>query len=180
MMKRRGRSRPDDAERLHQLLEEHHEAFLRFFARRVEPGIVDDGAAAVFETAWRRIGDVPEGPAARAWLYGVARNTVRHQQRTWSRQQRLVDRLAAATGAPRQLDPADEVAASDRIARAAAALRPADRELLEPISWEQLGPTELAAVLGCSVNAATIRVHRMRAALSRQLETDNESQEMTR
>ena len=175
----RGRRRAADEQRLRQLLEDHHEAILRFFARRLDPASIDDATAAVFETAWRRIEDVPLGDASGAWLYGVARNTLRHEQRSWTRRRNLDERIARESPRPGDADPADAIAEVDRIRRAAAHLNEPDRELLELISWEQLGPAELATVLGCSVNAATIRVHRMRKALLHHLDESN-SEELTR
>ena len=45
-------------------------------------------------------------------------------------------------------------------------LRADDREILRLSAWEGLSPIELAAVLGCSHNAAGIRLHRARRALT--------------
>lgn len=165
------RRRRRDEDRLRALIDCHHDAITRFFRRRLADGEVDDAVATVFTTAWRRIDDVPSGPDARAWLYGVARNTVRHQQRSVARRSRLSDRLTTQPAANVTQDPADVVSARDWLTRAARQLSADDVELLELISWEQLQPKELAVVLGCSANAAAIRVHRMRRALAAVLQT---------
>jgi len=50
--------------------------------------------------------------------------------------------------------------------RALAALRESDREVLMLVAWEGLGPNALAKALGCSKNAAVVRLHRARARLT--------------
>ena len=55
----------------------HSHRILGFFLRRVEPS--EDAAdlvTEVFTIAWRRIAAVPEGEAAKLWLYGVARKVL--------------------------------------------------------------------------------------------------------
>jgi DNA-directed RNA polymerase specialized sigma24 family protein len=44
-------------------------------------------------------------------------------------------------------------------------LPPAEREALQLVLWEELSHAEAARVLGCSVNAVAIRVHRAKARL---------------
>ena len=48
---------------------------------------------------------------------------------------------------------------------ALAGLRPDDREVLRLAAWEGLDPREMGLVLGCSPNAAAIRLHRARRRL---------------
>jgi RNA polymerase sigma-70 factor (ECF subfamily) len=45
------------------------------------------------------------------------------------------------------------------------ALRPEDQEILRLAAWEDLGPAEIAIVLGCSANAAALRLSRARKRL---------------
>src|ERR1700733_4310110 len=56
-----------------------------------------------------------------------------------------------------------------RMAAACRALPAADRELLALSSWEGLDPGQIAVVLGCSRNAARIRLHRARKRFAGQL-----------
>jgi DNA-directed RNA polymerase specialized sigma24 family protein len=46
----------------------------------------------------------------------------------------------------------------------------ADRELLALAGWEGLDPGQIAAVLGCSRNAARIRLHRARRRFAAELD----------
>src|SRR5262245_40982164 len=53
-----------------------------------------DAVADVFLTAWRRLDDVPDGEAARAWLYATARRVIANQRRAGRRRTALHERLA--------------------------------------------------------------------------------------
>jgi DNA-directed RNA polymerase specialized sigma24 family protein len=59
-----------------------------------------DAAADVFLAAWRRLDDVPEGDAARVWLYATARRVLANQRRSNRRIGALRDRLAREPGPP--------------------------------------------------------------------------------
>jgi len=75
------------------------------------------------------------------------------------RRERLAARAAGdAPGASSEADPAGVLAAL-------AGLRPGDREVLRLAAWEGLDPQAMGLVLGCSPNAAAIRLHRARRRL---------------
>jgi RNA polymerase sigma factor (sigma-70 family) len=129
----------------------------------------EDVVAETFLAAWRRLEEVPRGGDARPWLYGVARNALANQRRGERRRGRLWGRLQAEPG-PAVLHRAN---ADDELAAVAAAyerLKADDRELLALAAWEELDPGEIATVLGCSRNAARIRLHRARRRLARELQ----------
>ena len=130
----------------------------------------EDVVAETFLTAWRRLEEVPRGSGARPWLYGVARNALANQRRGERRRGRLSGRLhAEPTLAARHWADANDELAS--VAAAFARLRDDDRELLALVAWEELDPGEIATVLGCSRNAARIRLHRARRRLTRELQS---------
>ncbi|MGH2922081.1 MAG: sigma factor-like helix-turn-helix DNA-binding protein, partial [Gaiellaceae bacterium] len=79
----------------------------------------------------------------------------------------LAGRLAATAPSPHQAHAAGDVAWA---AAAFARLREEDRELLALAAWEGLDPGEIATVLGCSRNAARIRLHRARRRLTRDMQ----------
>ena len=62
-----------------------------------------------------------------------------------------------------------EPTGSLRVRTAFAALRDEDRELLLLVAWEGLDAAAIAAVAGCSRNAARIRIHRARRRFARAL-----------
>lgn len=128
----------------------------------------EDVVAETFLTAWRRLEEMPSGSAARPWLYGVARKALANQRRGKLRRERLAGRLHG------DLWPSPPAADADRevasVAAAFARLGNDDRELLALVAWEALDVGEVATVLGCSRNAARIRLHRARRRLARELE----------
>jgi DNA-directed RNA polymerase specialized sigma24 family protein len=65
-----------------------------------------DAAAEVFLIAWRRMESLPEGDAARVWLYATARKVIANQRRSSRRRSALHERLAReAMTAPRRSRP---------------------------------------------------------------------------
>jgi RNA polymerase sigma factor (sigma-70 family) len=66
-----------------------------------------DAVSEVFLTAWRRLDDVPEGDAARVWLYATARRVMANQRRSSRRRAALQERLTLA-GARASEEPADD------------------------------------------------------------------------
>ncbi len=107
-----------------------------------------DAVSEVFLTAWRRLERLPEGDAARVWLYATARRVIANQRRSNRRRLALQDRLLldgppAAGEAPASTREEELV----RIALRRLSLR--DREVLLLSEWEGLSPAQIAAVLGC-------------------------------
>jgi RNA polymerase sigma factor (sigma-70 family) len=152
------------------LYREQGRAVLAYALRRVEDR--EDAADVVAETflvAWRRLGEVPAGAAARLWLYAVARRVLANLHRTERRRTRLGQRLSEALRTELATHPAADREAAD-VLRAMAELGEGDRELLLLVSWEGLAPSEAAKVLGLSPLAARSRLHRARRRLRGLLE----------
>lgn len=137
-----------------------------YVRRRVPDDAADDVIANVFTVAWRRFGDVPGPPQDRPWLFAVARNSISDHNRARRRWFRLGARLtvdAAMTGRP--VGPPGSGSEYDLVVAAMAALRPAEREALQLVHWEELSHAEAAAVIGCTVNAFELRYRRARNAV---------------
>jgi RNA polymerase sigma-70 factor (ECF subfamily) len=144
------------------LFDEHFGTIYRYVrSRGQDRPDVDDVVAEVFLVAWRRMSDVPLGNGARPWLLAVARRVVWDHQRRTMRRQRLVSRLVLERGQPREAGESD----LDAVTRAMNHLRRSDRELVRLIYWDDLSQLEAAQVLGCSENAVSIRLHRIRRRL---------------
>lgn len=142
------------AEHLHRI-----DSYCRWRSR----GDSDDVVSEVFLTLWRRLDDVPEGDAARIWLYATARRVTANHLRAARRRAGLVERLhqlPVAPGYEESHDLSDPTA--ERVRAALAAVRPIDREVLLLSEWESLTPAEIAAVLGCPQVTARGRLHRAR------------------
>ena len=139
-----------------------------YVRRRCTGADADDVLAQVFAVAWRRLDHIPSPPQDRLWMFGVARKTVADTERSARRRWRLGARLATEALVSGPADPGPDSAA-ERVVDALAMLRPADREALRLVLWDELSHAEAAAVLGCSANAFEIRYRRARAAVRDQL-----------
>lgn len=167
-MRQRRRLNPR-SEGLRILMEAHHRDLLRYMQRRLPDHEVDGAVAEVFATAWKRLDQVPDGKAALPWLYAVGRHSVLHRNRSAARQARLQQRLHLQPTRT-VADPAESISEREILQLAAVCLSDDERELLQLVSWEQLRIPELAEFLGCSTNAASIRVHRMRKKLQQNID----------
>jgi RNA polymerase sigma factor (sigma-70 family) len=143
----------------------HYPAVFGYAARRLGRDEASDAAAEVFTVAWRRLDRVPAEPGTLPWLYGVARKVVSNQERSANRRSRLHSRLAVPDPVDSQPDPQrlDITAALRRLGAS-------DREILRLAAWEDLEPAEIARTLGCSTNAASVRLHRAKKRLAAELE----------
>ena len=139
----------------------------RFLARRTDPATADDVLSETLLVCWRRLDELPEEPLP--WAYGVARNCLANAQRSGRRQQRLGAKIAVVDP-PFEIvpEPADD-GAEEQVREALTRLRPEEAELLRLWAWEQLGPAEIATVLGVTANAVSIRLHRARGKLKEEL-----------
>ena len=154
------------ASRFEAAFELHHRRVLAYAIRRTRSLVdAEDAVAETFAVAWRRIDQLPAGDGELPWLLGTARRILANQHRGARRLGALLDRLRAQPQAPRCVAPTPESPAIDALAR----LRPDDQELLRLIAWEDLSHADAAAVLGISVNAVAIRLHRARARFAQAL-----------
>ena len=157
---------PTSAHRFEAAFELHHRRVLAFTLRRTRSLVdAEDAVAETFAVAWRRIGQLPVGDGELPWLLATARRILANQHRGERRLGALLDRLRAQPQAPRSVAPSPDSPAIDALAR----LRPDDQELLRLIAWDDLSHAEAAAVLGISVNAVAIRLHRARARFAEAL-----------
>ena len=165
-----GRAVPQE-ERFSALYRANARALLGFALRRAaRPEDAADVVAETMLVAWRRIGDVPDGDGARLWLYGVARRALANNRRGLRRRDRLGERLRQDVRRLVDPDVAVGVTAAAELRRALAALSADDRELLQLAAWEDLGPQEIATVLGASPVVVRSRLHRARTRLRTELD----------
>ena len=128
-----------------------------------------------FLVAWRRLDVVPSDPVP--WLLGTARRVLANQRRAAGRRSRYGPVVALdgfepqAPGTP----VADLVADREAFATAFAALGARDREVLALTAWDGLKPAEAGKVMGCSAATFSIRLHRARRRLLKELESSGHS-----
>ena len=156
--------------RYRRMYDSHYKAILAYCVRRVGTADAQDAAAEVFTVAWRRLGDVPLGESQRRWLYGVAYRVLSHHWRSAGRRARLTTRLASVR--PQPSERVDEQLVMrqdyDLVRRAAALLKPLDREVLQLVVWEEMSHNDVAEILGSTVPAVKQRFHRAKRRLSRE------------
>jgi RNA polymerase sigma factor (sigma-70 family) len=165
-----------DETRFRRLYLQHYEQLLAYAARRCSDlSEAHDVVADTFLVLWRRLEDVPrDDTEVPLWLYGVARRVLSSRYRARQRRHHLVSRVAETYYGTAHVD---EVAASNAEVRAVLAalgrIGDGDREILLLAAWERLSAREMAVVLGCSENAAAIRLHRARQRLRREVEKES-------
>lgn len=142
-----------------------------------DPDDVADLVAETFLVALQASGRyIPENDTALPWLFGIARRVLAKQRRRRAGARRLLikatntqllftsseeDAVAAAIDAARQA-PALEAAL--------AALSASEREVVELVAYDGLSPSEVAAILNLSPNAARLRLSRARRHMKQMLD----------
>lgn len=139
------------------------EAFVRFQYPSVDGA---DILSATFETAWRRLDDIPAA-AHRGWLVGVARNHCMNALRSQRRSRNHLDSfIATRTRFVHELHhdslPPEMV---DVLQEAFSALRPGDQEVLLLAAWDGLTGDDLGEALGTTGATAAVRLFRARERL---------------
>ena len=160
-----GRDTGRDRDWFTSLYHDSYRMLLAYARRRVDEQTADEVVADTFLVAWRRRDEVPEG-YERAWLFGVARNTILTAARSARRRNALNGKLSGAIR-PGWTDGWSDV--SDRVDALVPALRELreeDRELLMLVAWDELSHVEIAQAMGITPNAVAIRVHRARKRLA--------------
>jgi GDPmannose 4,6-dehydratase len=140
----------------------HRDAVANYVRRRVDDVDSGDIVAQVFSVAWRRFAVVPAPPEDRLWLFGVARRMVADHRRATLRRSKLHRRLAHEHHVA-FFRPGSFELLQSQVQTAMGCLRPAEREVLQLVIWEELSHAEASARLGCSPNALEIRYRRARA-----------------
>ena len=161
------RSRADPAH-FNDLFDRHAVAVHRFLSRRGGSQLADDVLGEVFTRAFAaRDGYDTDRDSALPWLYGIAHNLLRAELRGRERERSATARWAARTTTDAPLDEVEDRLDARRrpVLAAVAALPPDEREVLLLIAWEDLTPSQAAAVLGIPAGTARSRLHRARALL---------------
>jgi len=116
-----------------------------------------DVVSATFVVAWRKFDHV-EGPNL-LWLYRIAGYEVAHERRRLARhpQREILGDLGLTDSLP-----LEEVI---DLAFAFSQLSEDDADLLRMIHWEQLERSDVAELLGCTVNTLNVRYHRAKERL---------------
>jgi len=136
----------------------------------------DDIVSEVFAIAWRRRQDLHPDREPLPWLYAIASNVIRNHSRSGARRMRLKRKIESQPAIRWAVDPPG--ACDQELLDALSELSFTDQEALRLVAWEGLTNGEIAEVLGCSTNAAALRIHRARQRLRSlldQTQTANET-----
>jgi RNA polymerase sigma-70 factor (ECF subfamily) len=156
----------DDRTRFEALWNQGYADVFAYALRRLgDEAAARDAASDTFLIAWRRLDDVPAEP--RPWLFGVARRVIANARRGDGRRDALVARLGRE---PAGTDPAASDDPHSPVAAAFNRLGASDREVLSLVVWEELKPREAARVLGISAPLLSVRLHRAKQRLRKELE----------
>jgi RNA polymerase sigma-70 factor (ECF subfamily) len=151
--------------------DQNYRDILAYARRRSSPTDAEDIAAETFTIAWRKWNSAPPD-ALRPWLFGIARRVLANNRRSSRRQSRLAAKVTSLSEAATPPPTFGEHAELDR---AMAMLRFQDREIIRLHCWEDLSIPDIAVILGCSANAASIRLHRARQQLEHALASGGQS-----
>lgn len=143
----------------------------RFCMRRLPLSDVNDAVSEVYLVAWQKTDKVPRGDETLLWLYGVARNVVRHIERSNRRRLRLTAKVMQEPAGTVQGPEIQIVRRSDdeSLATAIGRLSESDQEVIRLRAWEDLNAPAIAQLLDCSVSAAEKRIARAFNRLERTL-----------
>lgn len=144
--------------------------FLSFLERRVgSRATAEDILQSAFVRGIERGGGIRDDESAVAWFYRVLRNAVIDYYRRHASAERAMEAFA------REMEGA-EVPAPDLkneicqcVSRVFTELKPEYRQALEIVDIGEASSGDLAAKASISANSATVRVHRARKALEKQV-----------
>ncbi|NBO56426.1 MAG: RNA polymerase sigma factor [Actinobacteria bacterium] len=157
----------NDSERFKTLYVAYSGQVFAYALRRLRnPDTAADVMAEVFTVAWRKLNAVPNDDSAKLWLFGVARNVVRNQERGIRRRTNLAVKLVAHfSGIDYEPDPAPEPELVELVRVALGELKDDERELVQLVMWDSLTPSQAAQVVGMPPGTARTKLHKARMKL---------------
>jgi RNA polymerase sigma-70 factor, ECF subfamily len=154
----------------------HPRVFAYALRRAVNRESAEEVVSETYLIAWRRFDVVPEEHPL-PWLLGTARRVLSNHRRHAAR--RSPDGGDSPMDSVDVRDPGppipEALAEREAFATAFAALRERDREVLTLIAWEGLRVREAAAAMGCASAVFSIRLHRARQRLLKELKRTGHS-----
>lgn len=152
----------------------HSGRVLAYALRRAPRHDAEEIVAEVFLTAWRRPDAVPDSDPV-PWLLATARNHLRNRQRSDRRRTQLGIRMTANSssgdhGGGAMVDPAERFDEQVIAFGALESMPEALREAVLLVAWDGLDRGAAARVLGCSLAALAVRLHRARRFLESALD----------
>ncbi len=161
-----------DPERFKPIFERHYDSVRRYACRRVGAHTGEDLAAKTFLTAFSvRASFDGRTESARAWLFGIANNEIRHHLRAERSFLAAWDRLPREAVEPDHVDPErlDAIRSGPAIEQALRSLGEVDRETFLLAALGQLTYEEIAVVMSIPVGTVRSKISRVRRLLRERL-----------
>jgi len=149
------------------MFDRHAKRVYAYAARRSTPDVANEVVAETFLIAWRKLDGVPTEPLP--WLLNVAGKALANRRRSSQRRDAFTAGLAGTLRALPPLDPTDAVPTRMAIKEALDRLPPAEREALTLVAWDGLDVGSGAAAAGCSRATFSVRLHRARRRMMKEL-----------
>lgn len=144
--------------------------FLRFLASRVEDSATaEDILQAAYLKAVERGSEIREGESTVAWFYRILRNAVIDHYRRRAARARAHE--AFAVEAPQAYEPEIKAAVCQCIGDVIENLKPEYRTAIEQVDLGEMPVEDFAQLEHISPNNASVRLHRARKAVARDLKT---------
>ncbi|WP_308164744.1 RNA polymerase sigma factor [Nonomuraea sediminis] len=153
-----------DRQRFTTMYDQHRQRVWAYVVSRAGRQVADEVVSETFAIAWRKFHEMPAN--ALPYLLGIARNVLRENIREEARREGLNQELREWVSG----DVAEQVAERLGVLKAMARLTQDERELLMLVAWQGLSPRDAAGVVGCSVPAFRVRLHRARKRLQQEME----------
>jgi RNA polymerase sigma-70 factor (ECF subfamily) len=155
-----------------QLYRRNYDDIFRYCVHRLfERHTAEDVTSEVFLKAARhihRFSGCDEGQF-RNWLYRIATNEINGHLRKTSRRERLLRRIRQGPDEPAVIHDDPDAEQVGRVKEAVRRLKPAHQTIITLRFFENLKPTEIAEVLGCSAATARSKLTRAIAQLRKKL-----------
>jgi RNA polymerase sigma-70 factor (ECF subfamily) len=155
------------ATRFESMFDRHAQRVYAYAARRSSPDVANEVVAETFLIAWRKLDAVPAEPLP--WLLNVAGKVLANRRRSSQRRDAFTASLAGTLRAVPAFDPTDAVPTRMAIQEALDRLPPAEREALTLVAWDGLDVRSGAAAAGCSRATFSVRLHRARRRMMKEL-----------
>lgn len=150
------------------VLLENRSRFVAFLERRLgSRGAAEDLLQGAFLKALESKAAPADAEGAVRWFFRVLRNALLDEHRRRGAEERASERLARE---PAVEDPELHDAVCACLRGLLPALKPEYAEVLRQVDLDERPVGEVAGLLGVSSNNASVRLHRARQALKRQLE----------
>ncbi len=152
----------------------HGDRLHAYFTRRAGRFAADDLSSELWLRAFRKRSTFdPCRGTVLGWIYGIARNLVRHHYRDVGRRREVNSEMVDAGAFAAEIDLADRVAdrvsaesAMQRARAAYAGLSDREREILELFIWDELSYREISQTLAIPLGTVRSRLARARQRLS--------------